>query len=149
MKYFIYLLKNKFKFSIIELICLAIIIVVGSIILFRYEKEYNHGMEYRFDRLARSVEIKRTYGDVVQWERSDRFENLQQVRDYYTNLDRRRLREAIEEQTREISNARLQQQLTSSDIMKKYEDDKLRRDVNDIKDTIERQELERRMHRDY
>jgi len=125
---------------------------------FRFSEEPINGILFRYDRFTGKVE--RQFGDT--WSPQPRLKNLQHARDFMARIERnRQIRaiedqtEAIEKQTREIRNSQIRQQSIphpiyetsspQSNIMKEYEENKLRQDVHDIKDTLERQERDRRM----
>lgn len=156
MKDYISILKDKFKFSNLELICFAVIIVVGSVILFRYDEESIGGRLFRFDKLTRTVEIRINMGDdEYQWEPRPHFKNLQHVRDYTAKQDRNRQIRAIEEQTDAMERMQRQQQINdnintmnqnlnnSNDIMKQHNERQLQQNVEDIKNTLEAEKRER------
>lgn len=140
------------KFTTIEIISISIIIIIVALFLFRYDNEYVDGWEVRFDRITRTVELKRLHSDnTIEWAPLKQYSSIEQFRSHREYINKKRQIEAIEEKaeaikehTRELKNAQNQQQYTAPDqpinIMQKYEDDKLRQDVRDIKDTLERQE---------
>lgn len=112
MKDYISILRDKFKFSNLELICLAIIVIVGSVILFRYDEESIGGRLFRFDRLTQTVEARIYMGDnEYRWEPRPHFKNLQHVRDYIVKQDRNNQIRAIEEQTEAMERMQRQQQM--------------------------------------
>jgi hypothetical protein len=76
------------------------------------------------------------------------FKDLQHVRDALTQQEKNNHIRAIEEQTEALKNAQSHQQLSGSNmeqggIMRKYEADKLKRDVEDIKNILEDEKRER------
>jgi len=122
---------------------------------FRFTEESINGVMYRYDRLTRTVE--RQYRNA--WNPQPRFKNLQHVRDFMARVERNKMISAMEEQTEASERLLRQQQLSELNtehdrtlntinmdhnrIIKQYEEDKLRRDVEDIKDTLDKERRDR------
>jgi len=105
---------------------------------FRFSEEPINGILFRYDRFTGTVE--RQFGET--WSPQPRLKNLQHARDFMARLERNRQIRAIEEQTEAMERLRKQQQINGlntgdSDIMRRYKEDKLRHDVEDIKNTLE------------
>ncbi len=67
---------------------------------FRFDEESIDGHLFRFDRLTRTVEFRRSLGNnKYKWEPKPYYRNLQHVRDHLARIDRDRQIRAIENQT--------------------------------------------------
>jgi len=116
---------------------------------FRFSEESIYGKLFRYDRFTSTVEIRYGYNkDTFKWMPRPQFKDLQHVRDALTQQEKNNHIRAIEEQTEALKNAQSHQQLSGSNmeqggIMRKYEADKLKRDVEDIKNILEDEKRER------
>ncbi|KIE18608.1 hypothetical protein DS62_12840 [Smithella sp. SC_K08D17] len=101
---------------------------------FRFSEESIYGKLFRYDRFTSTVEIRYGYNkDTFKWMPIPQFKDLQHVRDALTQQEKNNHIRAIEENTEALKNAQSHQQLSGSN----YEEDKLKRNVEDIKNILE------------
>ena len=105
---------------------------------FRFSEESIRGYMFRYDRITGTVELgQRGDNNSFKWMPKPEFKNLEHVRDYMAQRERNKQVKAIEEQTEALKRAQIQQQLSGSN------DDRIRHDVEDIKNTLEAEKMER------
>jgi len=119
---------------------------------FRFDEESIDGYLFRFDRLTRTVEFRRSLGDnKYQWEPKPYYRNLQHVRDHRARIYRDRQIRAIENQTSAIEEQREAMDETNKirhnshdDYMRQSKERQLQDNVEDIKNILEAERRDRR-----
>jgi hypothetical protein len=108
---------------------------------FRFSEESIHGILFRYDRLTRTVELRRRKDkETFTWVPKPEFKNLEHVRDYMAQRERNRQIEAIEEQAETLKRAQIQQQWETDN-----KNEELKRKLEDIKNTLEAEKREREL----
>jgi len=108
---------------------------------FRFDEKSIDGHLFRFDRLTRTVEFRRSLGNnKYKWEPKPYYRNLQHVRDHRARIERDRQIKAIEEQTGAIKE---QKEAIYDDLFRKDNERQLQRNVEDIKDTLDKERRDR------